>query len=104
MSYSLTSFASAELACLPGTDWAGGAYRSQLMFSTKQHHYEYVSRMAQASIDSYTVWVGLDSRAASGQWLSSFGNLTLGNTNAVWLNGSVTGGGQCAMYPGPNGG
>ncbi|TRY78483.1 hypothetical protein TCAL_13095 [Tigriopus californicus] len=93
---SLASFIEAEIACSSNRDETG-RYRSQLMWTRKREHYEFVQ------LGESEFWVGLDDLAGLGEFETSTGGEFVNRSDPIWaiLN---AGQGDCAKIPGPNGG
>ncbi|TRY78174.1 hypothetical protein TCAL_16680 [Tigriopus californicus] len=99
---SLASFIEAEIACSSNRDETG-RYRSQLMWTRKREHYEFVQRVLVEKVGESEFWVGLDDLAGLGEFETSTGGEFVNRSDPIWaiLN---AGQGDCAKIPGPNGG
>ena len=100
----VVSFEEAEITCLPDPG-ESGLYQSELMWTTEQHHYEYIGRIVKEKTGEEAFWIGLDDRSNSGTWETSLGNQNIAQSHPFWKAGS-TGFGykKCGIIPGPNGG
>eukprot|EP00095_Tigriopus_kingsejongensis_P007865 maker-scaffold1272_size51402-snap-gene-0.12 protein:Tk07865 transcript:maker-scaffold1272_size51402-snap-gene-0.12-mRNA-1 annotation:"macrophage mannose receptor 1-like isoform x1" len=98
----LLTFVQAEIACASNAGPTGN-YRSQLMWTRKREHYEFIGRVMKEKVDESEFWIGLDGRSGSGSFESSTGGEVINRTDPIW-NPASSGSGVCAMIPGPNGG
>ena len=107
ISLNLASFVEAEINCLSSTSGDSGRYRSHLMWTEKQHHYEFVGRKMKERVGESEFWIGLDNRAGRTLWETSLGEQTIATTHPLWeynLGSRPFGTDKCATIPGPNGG
>ena len=58
----------AEIACLPSTE-EDGLYKSQLLWTTQQHYYEFAARLVEKTYaEGCGYWIGLDNRKQLEKW------------------------------------
>lgn len=99
---SLANFIEAEIACTSNRDETG-AYRSQLIWTRKREHYEFVQRKLVDKLGETQFWVGLDDLAGLGEFETSTGGEFVNRSDPIWAIVNA-GKGDCAKIPGPNGG
>ncbi|TRY78752.1 hypothetical protein TCAL_06219, partial [Tigriopus californicus] len=98
------SFTNAEIQCASPSD-ERGAFKSQLMWTEKKQHFEFVGRILRQSVGTTDFWVGLDNRKEGNAWETSHGDRNISESHPIWSTSSTfSPDKQCAKIPGPNGG